>query len=318
MICRNCNSSNILIAKNRGVIAPFFLKRIYNLHISKLSEKIDLHFSGTKSFSKNLLYSIYKFLNNFFFFKKIFNIRSNINVDIVLCRNCLFISTKKEYSFNELENLYLDYRNDTYNNERVFYEPHYNEIKDLVGKNLKEIKNRQKNLDSIFIEENVNINRINSVIDWGGNEGHFIPSELKKKNIYIFDPSISKPIEENYTKINKRELLPNVDCLLVAHVLEHVGNPKKFLIDILNNLNKEGILYLEVPEDKNLDEIEKMINNPNNSKFEIHEHINIYNEKSLKLLCSDLGLELIHCSRNEIDVGWDKNFKIISALFKKI
>ena len=61
-----------------------------------------------------------------------------------------------------------------------------------------------------------------------------------------------------------------------------------------------------------------MINNPNNSKFEIHEHINIYNEKSLKLLCSDLGLELIHCSRNEIDVGWDKNFKIISALFKKI
>lgn len=317
MICRCCNSSNITIAKNRGVLAPFFVKRVYGLHVSTFLEKINYSFLNNKSLIKKLIYFMFVILTRLIFLKKFFNFRNNINVDIMICNKCFFVSPKKEYSFKELSSLYHDYRTKSYNKERVFYEPWYNKIKNFVGKSSLEIENRQKNLDYIFVKKNINYNEIKTVIDWGGNEGNFIPSVLKNKKLYVFDPSTSVLVNKSYNKINKRELLPNVDCILLAHVLEHVGNPKKFLLDVLKNLNQGGIIYLEVPQDKSLQEVSEIVNDPEKSIFEIHEHINIFTEKSLKFLCIDLGLELIYTSTNEMNLGWVDNFKIISILLRK-
>lgn len=317
MKCRCCNSSKVIIATNRGHLAPFFAKRVHGLHVSTFLEKIEYNFFNSTSLLKRLFYFFCKFLSTLILFKKFFNFRNNLNVDIIICSNCFFISPRKEYSYNELFNLYHDYRKNSYNIERVCYEPWYDKIKDSVGINSLEIENRKQNLDLIFIKKNFNYDEIKSVIDWGGNEGHFIPNVLKNKDIYIFDPSSSSVIDKSYKKISRRDLLPNVDCIILAHVLEHVGNPKSFLIDVLRNLKQGGVIYLEVPQDKSLNEIQEIVNNPQASKFEIHEHINIFTEKSLNFLGLDLGLELIYSSTKNIDFGWVNNFEIISVIFKK-
>lgn len=116
----------------------------------------------------------------------------------------------------------------------------HNLIADLVSKNYKD-----KNA---------------SVLDIGGREG-FLCDALKEKgfrNFYIVDISkeaiqFAKQRGYNGQVMNIENignLKMNFDIVIASHVIEHCKLPKEVINGVYNLLNKNGILFVEVPRQK--------------------------------------------------------------------
>ena len=77
--------------------------------------------------------------------------------------------------------------------------------------------------------------------------------------------------------------------IVCSNVLEHVPYPSDLLSDITKSMDKESILYIEVP-------LENVVMNNKRDlhllKKHWHEHINFYSEKSLYSLVQNVGLEV--------------------------
>lgn len=171
--CRNCKSINTETL-NQGLLAHFFLKRVYGLTLKTVNESLTAKiknppYNAKKSLARLLL----KVLNSFRYGRKILDYRGSIGVQIRVCKDCFFVGPETKYEYEMLSGLYVDYRSESYNNERIMFEPYYSEIKDYVGKSKEEITSRLNHIDSL-INKYVNIENIKNVIDWGG----------EKENLY--------------------------------------------------------------------------------------------------------------------------------------
>lgn len=95
---------------------------------------------------------------------------------------------------------------------------------------------------------------------------------LKEVGVHLAD--VSSKSEEN---------MP-VDLVVMSHVLEHVSNPIKFLMDATRTLRKDGVLFIEVPcrdwEHKSIDE----------------PHLLFFDKSSMHQLLSRLGFYDIQLS----------------------
>jgi len=81
---------------------------------------------------------------------------------------------------------------------------------------------------------------------------------------------------------NSKEVMnPIVDLVVMSHVLEHVANPKSFVMDATQNLRIGGVLFLEVPC---LDYLHKPIDEP---------HLLFFDKKSMEYLLRVTGFENI-------------------------
>ena len=80
--------------------------------------------------------------------------------------------------------------------------------------------------------------------------------------------------------------------------MEHVSYPHELLEEIIPSMNKNSILYIEVPyEDLILNEKEDL----HIKKRHWHEHVNFYSKKSLEYLVENAGLDIF--DMNELKVG---------------
>ncbi len=313
--CRNCNSDNTAISK-KGVITPFFGKRVFNIEFTTNTKDKILYSNKKNNFIKS---KILKVLKKYIFKnetnKVILNIyKSNPITSIIVCNDCNFIGPEKNYSYDLLSGLYHDYRSETYNKDRCEVEPSYDAIQHLVGKDKNEIKERLKNVDSI-IKKYSDTKNIKNILDWGGGEGKFIPTKFVDKNVSVYDVSNEPLINENYKRVDKLDDTFLYDYIQVCHVLEHVSEPNSTVKEILKNLRAGGLLYIEVPQDRTDIEIENFKYSNSDINHYIHEHINLYSVKSVEGLGESLGLEIIYIGMSEMDLGWSKG-KIISGLFK--
>jgi SAM-dependent methyltransferase len=236
-------------------------------------------------------------------------------VDFFICKECFFSSPTKEYQDQELASLYIGYRGTAYNEERIQLEPEYKKISAFIGNDIYEINSRQENIN-LLLKTTGLVHKVKSLIDWGGGDGRFVPELLSSKKVYVYDISGEKVFNKSFVSISDRKLLPQVDYIQVCHVLEHVGDPRGLLIDVLNNLKSGGFLYIEVPVDRDVDEIKDMIANYDLAKFVIHEHINLFSDISIKKLGENVGLKVL--SVNTTSIKLSRGYaKIISALFQK-
>jgi hypothetical protein len=107
-------------------VAPFFLKRVLNLEFGVAPSGHPI---------KRLLRRI-GFLSKGF--QKVYG--KSVLVEMEICPSCSFVQTKRPFSHEAIGRLYTDYRSDSYNKERIRYEPEYASIASQVGSSTQEIR----------------------------------------------------------------------------------------------------------------------------------------------------------------------------------
>jgi len=165
--CRNCQSKNT-VTLDRGILAPFFLKRVYGITLNTVRESLTSRIHNPPiSTKKNLASFLLKFLNSFNYGRKLLDYRGSVGVQIRVCKDCFFVGPETKYEYEVLSGLYVDYRSANYDNDRINFEPFYAQIKDYVGKSGEEITSRLSHIDTL-ISQYVDVVSIENVIDWGG------------------------------------------------------------------------------------------------------------------------------------------------------
>ena len=322
IFCRNCLSSNVIVSPN-GIFAPFFVLRVLGrqqIHTESLYEAIEHKASDPKPTLKRraaqMLIRLAKAVPQI---RQVLDYRSDVQVtlktQIRICKDCGFIGANQAYPSEQLIGLYYDYRSETYNQDRCSVEPSYALIKDQVGKSPQEQTARMSHMDQT-IEAFVAVDKISSVLDWGGGEGRFVPSRLRNCSVTILDFSNEQPANKAFHRVDKLDRDQTFDYLQICHVLEHVSEPHKLMSEVVSHVGKGGYIYIEVPQDRSDSDLEQFLSSPNEACHYLHEHINLYNAKSLTRLGASLGLKQLHVGVAELDFGWIKG-PVVSGLFMK-
>lgn len=207
------------------------------------------------------------------------------------CTNCDFLFLDVRFSESELNNLYEDYRGTHYSLLRENYEPGYLKKNNVLINGIDYIVKIEDFLKP-YIKLPV------SILDWGGDTGKNTPFKEKNKNFHVFDISSKLPI--NGAKFVDKETIFNTfyDVIICSNVLEHVPFPSDLILDIRKAMNKETVLYIEVP----LEEIIRTsidLAKTFSLKKHWHEHINFFSEDSLVTLLNRSGLEIIELKKEE-------------------
>ena len=198
------------------------------------------------------------------------------------CGNCGFLFSDIRFSESELSNLYHNYRGAEYNALRESYEPGYT------------VRNDNLNAGISYIQdiENFLLPHLSfpiSILDWGGDTGKNTPFKNQNEALDVYDIS-GKDVLEGVRKVSKNEAYSKKYNLIVcSNVLEHVPYPSDILFEIINAMDKETVLYIEVPLE---DVVFRKKSDLHLLKKHWHEHINFYSEKSLYHLVKNVGLEI--------------------------
>ena len=101
-----------------------------------------------------------------------------IKISIVRCSKCGFIFYNPRLDDEEEKTLYNNYRGEEYVKQRIKHEKNYSQkLNELIGKNPIEIENRKLHLSKI-LNDNLDINKIRNILDFGGDKGQHIINEF--------------------------------------------------------------------------------------------------------------------------------------------
>ena len=297
--CRNCGAQATRDLGFIGEVAPFFLKRVLNLEYG-------LAPSG---------HPLKRFLRKLGFFSKTFQkiYGKSVLVEIEICESCSFIQTKLLFPDQAIGRLYTDYRSDSYNRERIRYEPEYAAIASQPGTCTQEIQARTVGLTR-WLTGKIDVESNFSMLDYGGADGRFLPNLPGEK--YVFDISDIAPAEGTIRVANESGL-GSYSYIQLAHVLEHVSYPLVLTRKAGSLLKDSGCLYIEVPLEVSDEAIIRLANGDRTIRMDIHEHINRYSLESVIELLRAAGLSLEAAETEVVDLGWTKA-TIIRALGRKL
>lgn len=220
------------------------------------------------------------FLSNFVNWRVtgIYN-ETHIPTHSVRCNDCSYFGSEDRLTVEDANNLYADYRGATYNEMRVVCEPKYLERQSMFDEH-EYMSERATNINNL-INKHVNPTLIHSILDYGGSNGAHIPKQFVNSRKFVYEISDVSLID-GVESFNLDEVR-TFDLLMCCHVLEHLSDPNETVIEIKKFANTESFLYFEVPGYSNPP--------PDNPIF--HEHINVYNVKSLTTLLNRNGIEVI-------------------------
>lgn len=285
--CRNCGSTEIRELGFIGDIAPFFLKRVFNIEIgfARSSDPRKRFLQKMASVPQKLLSRIR---------------RPNAMVEMEACRSCTFVQTKHPFGDESLGRLYMDYRSETYNCERIRYEPSYQRIAADVGMGEQEMRARIESLTA-WIAARIASGNDFSMLDYGGADGRFLPGLPGRK--YVYEISEVEPVE-GIVSIRNESDLGSYSYIQLAHILEHVPRPLELVRKVSGWLKPGGHLYIEVPQDFSDKEIAEAVGGAYRGSIPVHEHINLYTLKSVTALIESAGLRLVDAEAVFLNLGW--------------
>ena len=273
--CRNCGASALHELGFIGDLAPFFLKRVYRV---ELVTRVSPHplkrlIQKLTTLAQPLISRIHPVV---------------AAVELQSCLNCSFVQTKFPFPEEGIARLYSDYRSDSYNKERCYYEPSYAAVVHHVG-HLKEGGLDRISALTKWLENRVSLNGA-SMLDYGGANGQFLPSFPGDK--YVFEISDIEPYQ-GVTRISDSSLLDTYSYIQLSHVLEHVPEPLQMVKSVAAYLTKNGYLLIEVPQDYSTDFLKQLQTRGADRNITVHEHINNYCVLSVQKLIETAGLELV-------------------------
>ena len=211
------------------------------------------------------------------------------------CSNCGLLFLDMRFSDSELSALYHEYRGVAYTELRENYEPGYEARNYLLNFEIEYINKIEE-----FLRPHLTTPL--RILDWGGDTGKNTPFRHANDILHVFDIS-SKPVVAGAIAVDKKIAFGTVYNLIIcSNVLEHVPYPSDIIIDIKRCMNKETILYVEVPYEDII-----RVNDANNDNASLkkhwHEHINFYTEDSLRYLLCGCGFKIIQLRTLSVSVG---------------
>jgi hypothetical protein len=167
------------------------------------------------------------------------------------CKACGFCWFSYRYSEPEMKSIYEYYRGPKYVKVRRSWEPWYTvKEADHYKLNNSAVKNRNDFMRDCFVNAKVSISSVESVLDFGGDLGQFIPSEIHGKR-FLLDPS-NAPVENGtgFIRVSSLDQVPlELDLIMNCHTLEHLSDFQTVIDEIYGSIKKGGWFYLEVPLD---------------------------------------------------------------------
>jgi len=229
-----------------------------------------------------------------FFIKRVFQIDIGLPpVAMQQCAACEFIQTTIPFSADTLARLYEDYRSDSYNRERIAYEPGYAAVADNIGGGY--IESGMDRVTSLtrWLQARASVG--DSMLDYGGADGRFLPALPGAK--YVYDISDVTPVE-GVTRVTELESYGYVQ---LAHVLEHVSDPLGLTRRAAELVDAGGYLMVEVPQD---------LPDTLPGYLLLHEHINFYCASAVRCLLEAVGLEVVDVGAVFIQSAYRNQFCI--------
>lgn len=205
-------------------------------------------------------------------------------IKLLACRNCSFVGSQTRLDEQEEIKLYKDYRGIIYNERRIHCEPgyttHMNALEDYNF-------NFRRRIGINELVKRVKVDQIKTVLDYGGNDGRFIPESFVNAQKYVYD--ISGVNTATGTLLYHPDKGPRpIDFLMCCHTLEHCSDPDILLNKLRELINEHSVVYFEVP---NFDFPHGHVT--------FHEHINVFNLQSLTALLERNAFEIIDIFQNE-------------------
>ena len=286
--CRNCGKNTTENLGFIGSIAPFFLKRVLDLEVG-----MPPAFHPVRKLLRQipLLPRVSR---------KIYGAAALTEMEI--CRNCTFVQTRKPFPDEAIARLYSDYRSDSYNQERIRYEPSYAAIAGDVGRGSQEIEARATGLTR-WLASRIEPGPDFSMLDYGGADGKFLPRLPGRR--YVFEISNIPPVSGT-TRIEEESGLGTYSYVQLAHVLEHVPWPLLLTRKAAAHLKPDGYLYIEVPIESSEQDLDRLLAGDKTIPLPVHEHINRYSVRSVTELIKSANLSAIAVETAQLDLGWIK------------
>ena len=213
---------------------------------------------------------------------------SNLGLSVNFCKNCnLYINgdTKKQV-IEKVSNLYKG----GYWNERNSETSINSEFTDVDS------QGKRRNWVSQFLYTKEHITGKNLLeigvgvgqsILWFEEEGFDVNGiEPDGKNVSMINKKLKKGkvIESSVEDFLTDEVF---DVIWMSHVLEHIIEPIHFLKKIKNNLKKDGIFFIEVPNC----EYEPMLQ----SSIQKNPHLFHFTQNALSKLVENVGYKILSC-----------------------
>lgn len=285
--CRNCGSSELHDLGFIGKIAPFFLKRVFNIEM-----RVPVSPNPLKELVRKIGRPARRFLS------KVYSKEAYLEMQI--CVTCSFVQAKDPFPEDWITHLYLDYRSESYNRERIRFEPSYKLIADRVGADPIEVRNRVEAATN-FLAGKLEIGADFTMLDYGGADGRFLPRIPARK--FVYEISDIAPVD-GVDRIAKIAELGLYSYIHLAHVLEHVVWPMQLVSGLVNRIKPGGYLYIEVPQEITDDDLNRLKQGQSRMDLGIHEHINSYSISAITKLFGAVGLEVVAVQANQMNVGW--------------
>lgn len=158
---------------------------------------------------------------------------------LIHCLNCGLYYSDYRPTEQEIQRLYNGYRNEIYVKQREKYEPDYNN--ELYSDNEYHAERKKKVLE--FLDPFINFEKIKNVLDYGGDEGQYIPDQLSDANKYVYDISGNQTIP-NVTLLRTLNSVKQIkwDFILCMHLLEHLSDPLDTLKTLSGLLAVGGVI----------------------------------------------------------------------------
>lgn len=264
--------------------------------------------------------------------ERIWNNKREKNIHLIWCKDCGFAYYSVLLTDEDAAKFYSGYRNDEFQKQRQKYEPWVTKRLLAFSDDELEYKHRQNYLTGI-LKKHINIDRIKEILDYGGDDGRFIPAIFSDKSKYIYDISNVVP-NKNIVKIefdSKQKY--DFDFIMCCHVLEHLSNPRVIIEKIKSLLSEEGVLYIELPMDSPFYKIKRdylfylFHYNPidllsrvlldKNQPYRMGEHINYFTVESIVILLKEFGFEILHSGTYSLRTKRIGIVKYIGVLAKR-
>jgi hypothetical protein len=124
-----------------------------------------------------------------------------------------------------------------------------------------------------LIKKYVKNKKVNTIFEFGAGHGYSLIEVAKLfPSAGLYTNEIDKTVSELY-RFKRHQSNLKYSIVIMSHVLEHLLYPQHYILDAINNLESEGVLFIEVPN-----ETTQVLH----STSPLEPHITFFNLDSLK------------------------------------